>query len=809
MFSHKIRITIWTGVFFTLVLFGFNLLQADIIEYTYHFQQPNIINQSDGMQLVQFRDSYPAGIVGSPILPLTKIALLLPPGQVAKNIKIIYKNPQSLAAKINLAPYQSPHKEMVAGATPYRNKKVYNSIEPIKGPAPYIKTYFMNGHSVALSVFSPVEYIPRTQVLKYYSEACVKIETRPAFPASKALENRSLAPYIKKRLLSLVDNTAQVDAYFGQTVDNSVYDYLIITIPEFLTNYQPLLDFYNQRGVRSRIVSVDWIEKNLKGEDLQEKIRNHIIEEYQQKGIRFVLLAGDADKSKFNGQIQVPARGFFCEVQSSQLYSDYNIPADVYYSALDGNWNENNNFFYAEPGEDDLLPEVAVGRICADNPTEIHNILQKIMNYQHHPVVNDAVKVLMVGEKMYDFPVSYGSDFLNLLIGSSEENGYSTVGFPKTLEFTYLDSKEMYWTATDLIAKINSGVNFINHAGHSNSDMVMLLNTGIIKDDEFSKVNGKDHLNPVIYSHGCLAGSFDYTDFTGQDCVAEEMLSIQNFAVAYVGNSRYGWFNEGQNEGPSLHLHREFVSALYKDQVTQIGEAHLLSKIRSAPFVTAPNQWEPGALRWCFYCCNVLGDPALDLWTNKIAEFTRIQIPDTIYASSPGPELKIDEAEARITLTTFDLKSAITTVTDSFGVAMFSNDSLLNHDYRKMVVTKHNFVPFEKEIIINLQNTKVGNNSKNHPQPVSFLLKAVYPNPFYDKTTIKFSIHKTMPVQFAIFNIRGEQVATLANDIYEPGEYEINWKVNLNSHQSLAGGVYFIRIVTPEMNFVKRCVFLK
>lgn len=809
MFSHRIRLNIWTGLFFTLVIFGFNLLQADIIEYTYRFHQPDIINQADGTQLVQFRDSYPAGIVGSPILPLTKIALLLPPGQVAKNIKIIYKNPQSLSAKINLAPYQSPHNEMAAGATPYRNEKVYNSIEPIKGPAPYIKTYFMNGHSVALSVFSPVEYIPRTQVLKYYSEANVKIEIGTAFSAGKALENRSVAPHIKKRLLSLVDNTAQVDACFGQTVENAVYDYLIITIPEFLTNYQPLLDFYNQRGVRSRIVSVAWIEKNLTGEDLQEKIRNYIIEEYRQKGIRFVLLAGDADKSKFNGQLQVPARGFFCEVQSSELYSDYNIPADIYYSALDGNWNENNNFFYGEPEEDDLLPEIAVGRICADNPAEIQNLLRKIMNYQQHPVVNDAVKVLMVGEKMYDFPVSYGSDYLNLLIGSSEVNGYSTVGFPETLEFTYLDSKEMYWTATDLIAKINSGANFINHAGHANSNMVMLLNTGIIKDDEFSKVNGKDHLNPVIYSHGCLAGSFDYTDFTGQDCVAEEMLSIQNFAVAYVGNSRYGWFNEGQNEGPSLHLHREFVSALYKDQVTQIGEAHLLSKIRSAPFVTAPNQWEPGALRWCFYCCNVLGDPALDLWTNQIAEFTGIQVADTIYASYPGTELKIGEPDARITLTSFELNSAISTVTDSSGVAMFSSDSLLKHDYRKMVVTKHNFVPFEKEIIINLQHTKVDNNSQNHPQLASFLLKAVYPNPFYDKTTIKFSIHKTMSVQFAIFNIRGEQVATLANDIYEPGEYEINWKANINSHQSLAGGVYFIQIVTPEMNFIKRCVFLK
>jgi hypothetical protein len=39
------------------------------------------------------------------------------------------------------------------------------------------------------------------------------------------------------------------------------------------------------------------------------------------------------------------------------------------------------------------------------------------------------------------------------------------------------------------------------------------------------------------------------------------------------------------------------------------------SKIATAAWVTAPGQWEPGALRWCFYDCNVLGDPAFAIFT--------------------------------------------------------------------------------------------------------------------------------------------------------------------------------------------------
>jgi hypothetical protein len=95
------------------------------------------------------------------------------------------------------------------------------------------------------------------------------------------------------------------------------------------------------------------------------------------------------------------------------------------------------------------------------------------------------------------------------------------------------------------------------------------------------------------------------------------MVCIDNFAVAGAFNSRYGWFNEGQTEGPSAHLHREFVDALYHDKECRIGAAHMISKIETSVWVNAPGQWEEGALRWCFYDCNIFGDPALGIWTDE------------------------------------------------------------------------------------------------------------------------------------------------------------------------------------------------
>jgi hypothetical protein len=95
------------------------------------------------------------------------------------------------------------------------------------------------------------------------------------------------------------------------------------------------------------------------------------------------------------------------------------------------------------------------------------------------------------------------------------------------------------------------------------------------------------------------------------------MVKIQNFAVAVIGNSRYGWFNEGQTEGPGAHLEREMTSAQWADRVGWLSVAHAMGKCETAPWVTAPGQWEEGALRWNFYDMNVLGDGAVNVWLDE------------------------------------------------------------------------------------------------------------------------------------------------------------------------------------------------
>ena len=217
----------------------------------------------------------------------------------------------------------------------------------------------------------------------------------------------------------------------------------------------------------------------------------------------------------------------------------------------------------------------------------------------------------MAGEHLYDNPDSNGSQYLELLIGTRDDNGYTTTGIPESYEFTRLYEEEGNWSGSLLRDAINRGTQYVHHDGHANSFYVAGWLSWDITDSNFSSVNGVDHNYTFFHTSGCVCG--DFTD----NCILEAMTKISNFAVATFGNSRYGWFNEGQTEGPAIHLHRETEDAYYNDRIPYGGMALREAKIMTAPWVNAPGQWEEGALRWNFYDLNMMGDVAVSPWHDE------------------------------------------------------------------------------------------------------------------------------------------------------------------------------------------------
>lgn len=612
-----------------LMLFAVIFSTAGNIEQVYTFSYPSVSINGD-FQTLNFNNTLLTGLPGEPQLPYRQVSLILPPGEAATGMEIIRSNPVTLPGTFKLAPQQQVRPVSLGPSGQYLyNEKIYGSDQsyPATSGGKMITAY-LNGHSLALSTFTPVEYIPSTGKVTFYATVRIVIHTASSSEAVSALSNLRQNPVVNNELDRFTDNPEAAGQYVTDapaTGDN--YEVLIITPASFVVGFDQLRAAYLEEGLRSTVTTTESIAGSMTGMDLQEKIRSYIIQEYQNHGIQHVILGGDDEL--------IPNRGFYCHVQSSSVYEDYGIPADLYYSALDGNWNTDGDEMWAEPGEDDLLPDISVGRLSFSNLSELSKMIHKTYLYQFSPVPGEFQKVLLAGENLYSNPETWGSDYLELLIGQRDDNGYLTNGIPAAYPIDKMYDENGDWSGTDLINQLNQGYPMLNHSGHANETYVMKLTNWDITDENFYLVNGTNHNYTIVYTHGCLCGSFDYND-----CIAEKMVSISHFAAAFIGNSRYGWFNEGQTEGPSAHLHREFMDALYTDKLNRIGRAHMESKIATAPWVTAPGQWEPGALRWCFYDCNLLGDPVMAMWTDNAMDITTVY-PEQLQVGATGISVNV------------------------------------------------------------------------------------------------------------------------------------------------------------------------
>ena len=589
--------------FIILCLMASLFVSAQTIEKTYYFSQPSI-SHIQGYDQIQFQDCMQSAIAGQPSLPWQSISLMLPQGQEAVSIEVELSGFQTMEGHYNLFPYQSARtysnperRQFEKDETLYASRSVY----PTQSYG-QLSTQFMNGMGFAFSAITPVQYVPATGEIRYATKAKVRITTT----AAKADLSRKLWLNGENvhRAKKLAQNPEMLQTYNtkGRTIGG--YDLLVVVNQQYASQFDQYVEFYEARGLRTHVVTLETILSTMTGLDNPEKLRNYIIQEYENNGIQMVNLAGDVPN--------IPYRGLYCYVTSGGgNQEDSDIPSDLYYAALDGTWNDNGNNRWGEIGEDDLLPEIGIGRMCFSSQSELENMFHKTFTYQTTPVLGEFHKVIMGGEHLYDSPQSNGSDYLELLIGTRSDNGYTTTGIPENYNFTRLYEEQGTWSGNALRNAINQGTQYVHHDGHANTSYVAGWYNSEITDSNFSNTNGINHNYTFFHTSGCICG-----DFTS-DCILERMTKISNFAVATFGNSRYGWFNEGQTEGPAIHLHRETVDAYYFERIPYAGLAMSEAKVQTAPWVTAPGQWEEGALRWNFYDLNIMGDVAVCPWHDE------------------------------------------------------------------------------------------------------------------------------------------------------------------------------------------------
>jgi len=309
------------------------------------------------------------------------------------------------------------------------------------------------------------------------------------------------------------------------------YDLLIISPDAFVNNLERLVTHKNQKGFRTRVKTVEEIQDESLGCDLQEKIKYVIKHEIEHAGIDYVLLVGGVDGQ--STQWTLPVRYSHVLIRpGTQEIIEPSFISDLYYADIydsTGNfsrWNSNNNDIFAEYDEMlidemDLYPDVILGRLPCRNKREVATIVDKIISYETETKGSDWFKniLLVSGDHWAD------EDHINEGVLIMENASEIMDDFTPIEVFATEDDIIL---ARDIRKAINQGSGFAYFCGHGGISAwgihyppdatgwaPSLTRLGIIsyyKNVYMNRLRNGNKL-PVALVGGCNNGQYDVSFF--------------------------------------------------------------------------------------------------------------------------------------------------------------------------------------------------------------------------------------------------------------------------------------------------------
>lgn len=583
--------------------------------------------------------------VGEPVLPVKTINILLPFDSKVKDIDVLVGNKITLDGNYFVKPAQKPYPTSYEGEIEITkpDSRIYDSMDAYPGKLyNIVSRQKVKGYDILIVNLYPVHYVPKLGQIYYYDGMEIKISAsggKTSMSKQEAQENnfRNLGKD-KEDIAGFIDNPEALAGYDNLYVPpsndkggndnnrgrfgfggggflsipgnetNATYDYMVITKKDLNASFQPLLEWKEAKGLDTVIAFTEDIladpDYNCDGvwgdgcavsqfNDSQARIRNFIKDAYNTWEIDYVVLGGDDEI--------IDDRLFYPTSSSSKKYS---IPSDLYYAALDGNWNNDTDTRFGEipaaggsaGDEADLYAEVYLGRVTVETTTEVTNWVNKVIAYENATMNNDAYlkKAVMVGEELDS--ITWGGNSKDRVIDIIPQYNHKT-----------LYERDGTFSGTAVKNEMNNGSHLFNHVGHSNYGGVMHL----VRDDVDALTNTEYFL---AYSIGCISAGFDQWMSGDGEAIGEHFVYDDHAAFAYIGNTRYGWYSPGSTNGPGDRYDRAFFTSIMTNS-THTGKAMEDSK---------RDMLGAGHDRWTHYTSLLFGCPETQLkisFTTPTANF--------------------------------------------------------------------------------------------------------------------------------------------------------------------------------------------
>ncbi len=337
-------------------------------------------------------------------------------------------------------------------------------------------------------------------------------------------------------------------------------------------------------------------------------------------------------------------------------------------------YNGATDFDYTQLNGNDLLSDVLIGRISASSSSDLANVINKTIQYEKATYQSDN---WFEGAALVGDPSSSGVS--TIITNQYIENIMENFGF-EDIDTNYGDGNYDDWVED----RFDEGILYYNYRG--------FYGASGIGTSGFS--NGFE--TPFVTSLTCGTGDFDGTS-DSESFVRTGSVSNPSGAVAAIGVATTGTHTAYNN----------IVNMGIYDGIFSQGLDHASAAMTSghlALYDTYPS--DPGDATETFISwSNLIGDPALHLWTDTPKNFV-VDYPTSISQGSTNLNIYIDDdsgapvEEAIVTILKGNDVLFESKLTNAQGHVNFNWEATSNSESIKITIRKRNYRPFQRNISI-------------------------------------------------------------------------------------------------------------
>ncbi len=645
-----------------------------------------VFSSSDGYDIVRLRGADVERTPGHPELPVLPVSVALPGASRLLGVSLRSAETTELLERVRIRPAQPPAILPIPG----REVPVPESVPPTAtiyeagrpwpaSPVEIEGVGSFSGRTVVDLEVRPLQYLPAEGRLRLFTTLVLEIE----YTSDERQRGHGAHPAVTRVLRSVAANAATLpegaEGHRGRDSHLSPgdHEYVIVCRSDYVDDFQPLADWKTRKGVPARIVEWQWIDATYEGADEAERLRAFILDARMSWGAVWFLLGGEPSL--------IPARRAFAMTSEAGMHPDEDaLACDLYFADLDGDWNADGDATFGEVEDGvDLYPDVYVGRASVKDELQAQAFVEKTLRWERNPPVGHQLDMLMAAEVLWSDPFTDSGIALNRIDQESVPPRYDPIN-------------KLYQTlgnesATSVTNALNDGPGHFLHSGHAWYNSMGCGEGYIYRWDIYDLTNADEQ--PLVYSIGCWPAAFDLDE----ECIAERFIgSPGGGAVAFIGNSRYGWASPGNpGYGYSERFMQAFYRSVFVEDIKEAGRALAAAKASLVPFSRDENVY-----RWHQYEVNLLGDPELPVWTDVPAPLT-VSHPDSVpggesmlpvtVRSSHGP------VEGALVCATNGLDTYARALTGGGGSALLPLDPT-TPDSITITVTARNHMPYETSV---------------------------------------------------------------------------------------------------------------